>query len=346
MRVADFLAETASKRRLDVEFQRVNGPRANVLIRCSPARRARNRIILAPHIDTVGGDNLERLLKPRRAGVRLFGRGACDTKGSVAAMLSALVKVANAPRRPAETEILLAALVDEESIQAGSRTLVKSRLRADLAIVGEPTRLSVVTAHKGVLWLELKTRGKAAHGARPELGKNAVHEMARAVDLLETKYARQIARRKHPLLGHATVNVGAIHGGRQPNIVPAECSALLDRRLLPREADVKVIREIKTLFVSQGLSVKLKPTHPAPCFALETDPRNRWVTELMRSVGQRSPVGVDYFSDAGVLSDAGIPSVLFGPGDIAQAHTPDEWIDVRQLQRAADMLASFLQSLP
>ena len=346
MRVADFLAETASKRRLDVEFQRVSGPRANVLIRCSPARRARNRIILAPHIDTVGGDNLERLLKPRRAGVRLFGRGACDTKGSVAAMLSALVKVANAPRRPANTEILLAALVDEESVQAGSRTLVKSQLRADLAIVGEPTRLKVVTAHKGVLWLELKTRGKAAHGARPELGKNAVHEMARAVDLLETTYAGQIERRKHPLLGHATVNVGAIHGGRQPNIVPAECSALLDRRLLPHEADGKVIREIKKLFVSRELSVKIKPTHPAPCFALETDPRNRWVSELMRSIGQRSPVGVDYFSDAGVLSDAGIPSVLFGPGDIAHAHTPDEWIDVRQLQRATDMLARFLQSLP
>jgi succinyl-diaminopimelate desuccinylase len=346
MRVADFLAETASKWRLDVEFQRVDGPRANVLIRCSPARRARNRIILAPHIDTVGGDNLERLLKPRHAGVRLYGRGACDTKGSVAAMLSALAKVANASRRPAETEILLAALVDEESIQAGSRTLVKSRLRADFAIVGEPTRLKVVTAHKGVLWLELKTHGKAAHGARPELGKNAVHEMARAVDLLETKYAGQIARRKHPLLGHATVNVGAIHGGRQPNIVPAECSALLDRRLLPYETDAKVIREIKDLFASQKLSVKIKPTHPAACFALETDPRNRWVTALMSSVRQGSPVGVDYFSDAGVLSDAGIPSVLFGPGDIAQAHTPDEWIDVRQLQRATDMLASFLQSLP
>src|SRR5207237_2596949 len=141
-----------------------------------------------------------------------------------------------------------------------------------------PTRLQVVTAQKGDLWLTARTKGRAAHGARPELGRNAVHLMARVVEALETNYRRQIARRRHPLLGHATVNVGAIHGGRQPNIVPAECSALLDRRLLPYETDAKVIREIKELFASQKLSVKIKSTHPAPCFALETDPRNPSVT--------------------------------------------------------------------
>ena len=111
-------------------------------------------------------------------------------------------------------------MIDEEHAQAGSRALAKSGLKADLAIVGEPTHCRVVTAHKGSLWLRLETRGRAAHGATPQLGKNAVHEMARIVALLETNYAARLRRRKHQLLGAATVNVGTISGGAQPNIVP------------------------------------------------------------------------------------------------------------------------------
>ncbi len=113
-----------------------------------------------------------------------------------------------------------------------------------MAIVGEPTKLQVVTAHKGSLWLELETRGKAAHGATPQFGKNAVHEMARIVDLLETDYAAQLRKRKHPLLGAATVNVGTISGGTQPNIVPDFCKISIDRRTLPGETDAKVKSEI------------------------------------------------------------------------------------------------------
>ncbi|PYX68075.1 MAG: peptidase, partial [Acidobacteria bacterium] len=228
----------------------------------------------------------------------------------------------------------------------GSRAVAASKFRADLAIVGEPTRLKVVTAHKGVLWLELQTKGKAAHGARPELGRNAVHEMARVVELLESRYAGQLRRRKHALLGHATVNVGAIRGGNQPNIVPADCNALVDRRLLPGESDAGVMREMAELFRKQKLRVSMRRSHPFECAALETNPANELVELFLRSVGQRSPAGVDYFSDGGVLAQGRIPSVLFGPGDIAQAHTPDEWIDLRQLERAGQMLERFLRALP
>ena len=135
-------------------------------------------------------------------------------------------------------------MIDEEHAQAGSRALAKSKIKADLAIVGEPTKLRVVTAHKGSLWLELETRGRAAHGATPQFGKNAVHEMARIVDLLETDYAAQLRQRKHPLLGTATVNVGTISGGAQPNIVPDRCKITVDRRTLPGETDAGVQREI------------------------------------------------------------------------------------------------------
>src|SRR6185369_8908332 len=141
-------------------------------------------------------------------------------KGSVAAMLGALCELAAGKARPSETEIVFVGLVDEENAQAGSRAFAKSKFKADLAIVGEPTRLEVVTAHKGSLWLEMETEGIAAHGATPQFGKNAVHEMARIVDWLQTDYAAKLRKRKHPVLGSPTINVGVICGGLQPNIVP------------------------------------------------------------------------------------------------------------------------------
>lgn len=346
-RVAGFLASLAARSGLEVEFQPALPHRANVLARLSPAGAPRHRIILAPHLDTVGGMEVPGdLFSPRREGGRLFGRGACDTKGSVAAMLSALVTVAKSGRRPDKTEIIFVGLVDEECGQAGSRAWVAAGMKADLAIVGEPTRLRVVTAHKGVLWLRLETLGRAAHGARPELGVNAVHAMARVVDALATDYAARLRRRRHPLLGHATVNVGSIEGGRQPNIVPAQCAISLDRRTLPGETDAQVLREIRAVLRRHQLRAEITSLQRESCLPLETSAKLPLVEQFLCASGQRTLVGVDYFSDAGVLAEGGTPSVVFGPGDIAQAHTPEEWIEVKQLDRAKDLLVRFLRTLP
>jgi acetylornithine deacetylase/succinyl-diaminopimelate desuccinylase-like protein len=264
----------------------------------------------------------------------------------VAAMLTALCELAASKSRPAATQIVFAGLIDEEQAQAGSRALVAGGLRADLAIVGEPTRLRVVTAHKGSLWLQVETRGKAAHGATPHLGKNAVLEMARIVELLETDYAARLRRRRHPLLGPATVNVGRIFGGAQPNIVPESCTILVDRRTLPGETDAGVIREVGALLRRHRLRARVTDSKVAPAPALETDARLPLVRQLFAAAGQAKPAGVDYFCDAAVLAARGIPSVVFGPGDIAQAHTADEWILLAQLERGKNLLLKFLKSLP
>jgi len=343
-RMADFLAATAAQAGLDVELTPVCPRRSNVLARLSPRGKARQRILLAPHLDTVVA--AEAQFVPVRRNGRLYGRGACDTKGSVAAMLTALCDLARSRQRPAETEVVFAGLVDEEHRQAGSRALAASGLQADLAIVGEPTRSQVVTAHKGALWLKLETRGKSAHGSSPELGRNAVHTMARVVDLLETSYAAELRRRRHPLLGCATVSVGAICGGTQPNIVPDQCSILMDRRTLPGETEASVRREISTLLRRKNLAVAFVHDKLPPCLPLETNPRLPLVARFLRSVGQRSPLGVSYFCDASVLARVGIPSVVFGPGDIAQAHTVTEWISLDSLERGKAILLRFLQSLP
>ena len=341
-RVAEFLAATAARAGLDVEFQAVAPGRSNLLARLSPRGKARQRLVLAPHLDTVNATDEQ--FTPRTKNGRLFGRGACDTKGSVAAMLRALCELGQGGQRPAETEIVFVGLVDEEHAQAGSRALVAGGLRADLAIVGEATRLQVVTEHKGTSWMCLETRGKSAHGSSPELGRNAVHAMARVVDLLQTDYAAQLRHRRHPLLGCATVSVGAICGGTQANIVPDHCSILIDRRSLPGETQAGIRREIVGVLRRKHLSVSFVKDKLPPCLPLETDSRHPLVARFLNSVGQRKPGGVRYFTDASVLGHGGIPSVVFGPGDIAQAHTADEWISLAELERGKGLLLRFLQS--
>jgi acetylornithine deacetylase/succinyl-diaminopimelate desuccinylase-like protein len=362
-RVADFLASFAARAGLDVEFQKVAPGRSNVIARLLPPGKIRQTILLAPHLDTVGAGDSQFV--PRRKNGRLYGRGACDTKGSVAAMLTALCELANAKSRPRETEIVFAGLVDEENAQIGSRALVRSsafrrlgqpaattdRLKpglqtAVLAIVGEPTRLQVVTAHKGSLWLQLETRGRAAHGATPQLGQNAIYEMARIVAALETDYAARLRKRRHPLLGTATVNVGTISGGAQPNIVPDGCAITIDRRTLPGETEAGVRREIAALLRARKLSARISSKKLAPCPPLETSPKLPLVRHFLRSTGQTRPAGVDFFCDAAVLSAGGISSVVFGPGDIAQAHTADEWISLAALEHGKNLLLNFMKSLP
>ena len=344
-RVADFLAATAARAGLDIEFQKVLPGRSNLLATLSPSGKVRQRILLAPHMDTVGVFSEDQFL-PRINGDRLFGRGACDTKGSVAAMLTALTKLAKQKLRPSETEIIFGGLIDEENAQVGSRALANGGLKANLAIVGEPTENQIVTAHKGSLWLRFETHGKAAHGARPELGVNAVHEMARIVDFLQTDYSAQLRRRKHPLLGRATISVGKISGGTQPNIVPAQCVMSADRRTLPGESEDSVRQEILESLRKRKLKATLSSDKTVPCLPLETNFKLPLVQKFLQSARQKRPAGVDYFCDASVLAHGGIPSVVFGPGDIAQAHTSDEWISLRSLERATAVLVQFLQSLP
>jgi succinyl-diaminopimelate desuccinylase len=342
--VAEFIGAIAKRAGLEVAFQPILPGRANVLARLTPSGKVKKRVLLAPHLDTVAATDDQ--FRPRVQGGKLYGRGACDTKGSIAAMLTALCELAKTGRRPGETEILFIGLIDEEYAQAGSRAVARSRLKADLAIVGEPTLLQVVTAHKGTLWLRLETRGQAAHGSRPELGRNAVLEMARIVELLETKYAAQLSRKRHPLLGRATVSVGFISGGTQANIVPDSCVISVDRRTLPGETQAGVWREIRSLLARHGLKARLTDDKMAPCVALETDPRSPLVAQFLNEIGQRRPAGVNYFCDAAILASAGIPSVAFGPGDIGHAHRPDEFISLRSLDGARNLLIRFLSSLP
>ena len=262
-------------------------------------------------------------------------------------MLTALIDVASSAKRPQETAIVFAGLVDEENQQLGSRTLAQSGFHADLGIVGEPTQLEVITAHKGDVWARIETRGKAAHGARPELGINAVRAMAKVVELLEGPYAAQLARRpSHPLLGRPTINVGMIRGGSQPNIVPDLCVIEVDRRTVPGETESSAKREMLQFLQSHGVRAKLIDLKGVTAPPLETDPSLPWVQAFLKSTGRKRTLGVTYFCDAAILALGGTPCLVFGPGNIAQAHTAREWISVTSLERGTALLKRFLLSLP
>lgn len=353
--MARYVGDWGGKEGWDVEFQEVLPGRRNVWLRCLPTEDIRHRVLLAPHMDTVGsfagGDGVYR---PRMEGGRVWGRGACDTKGSLAAMLIAMQEWWRGGRGKGKskgegarhTEVCLVGLVDEESHQQGSRAVVSAGFRADLGVVGEPTGLKVMTAHKGDVWARLTVKGRAAHGSCPERGINAIRRMAGVVEALEGEYAEQLRQRRHPLLGSPTINVGTIHGGRQANVVPDACEVVVDRRMLPGEGPEGVRREILSFLKERGHRVVWEDVKGVPEPALETEEGNDWVRAFLRSCGCRRGRGAQYFCDAAVLAMGGTPCVVFGPGNIAQAHTEDEWVAVEQLEGAVARLGRFLEGLP
>lgn len=343
--VADYLTAVAAQGGLEVERQEVAPQRFNLWLRLTPPGPVRTRIWLAPHLDTVPPAHDQQLQPILRHG-RLYGRGACDTKGSIAAMLSALLRLARSGPRPEGVEMVLLALVDEEYHQAGSRAVAASGRRADLAIVGEPTGCRVVTAHKGNTWLQLTTRGRAAHGSTPEKGRNAVEAMSRVIQVLIHQGQAALRQRCHPLLGHPTLSIGRIEGGSQPNVVPDRCTLTLDRRLLPGETAASASREIQGWLRDADLAgVKVTNLKKLPCPALEISLQLPLVRQLRQVAGGWSPMGAPFFCDAAILAAAGTPSVVFGPGHVAQAHTADEYVAVAQVEKAADILYRFLSRL-
>jgi acetylornithine deacetylase len=214
--------------------------------------------------------------------------------------------------------------------------------------VAEPTDLIVVVAHKGVARWTVHTRGRAAHSSRPELGVNAIYAMAKVLTALE-EYARDIApgRASHPLVGRPSLSVGIIAGGLSVNTVPDSCSIQVDRRVLPGE-DNDQARQHVIDFLRERLPSELELQHEPAYLASPglSDARNarlaaRLAEFARRHGGPGESVGVPYGTDAPAFDRIGAPTVVFGPGSIAQAHTCDEWIAVEQVQKAADILTDF-----
>lgn len=345
--IAEFLAGYMQQSGLQAELQESLPGRPSAIGALSGTAGGPT-LVFNGHIDVVPAtegwsfDPFAGILKEGK----VYGRGSADMKGGVAAMVAAAKAVIKAGV-PLRGDLKLLCAADEESGEAGTRGALERGLKADFAIVPEPTSLEAVIAHKGVVHFAVTTRGKTAHGSTPQLGLNAIEKMLDVVGALDA-YKADLARRTHKLVGPATINIGTITGGVKTNVVPDYCRMTIDRRVLPGETVAEAKQEMELVIEKArqkdaDLQVEwAAEIETAPMEIAEDEPVVKAIQRAGRQVlGRDVPIGFwPATSDAGsMVNDAGIPTVIFGPGDINMAHKPDEWIDLTEVMQATRIFA-------
>ncbi len=343
--IGEFVAEYMTALGFDVQVQEVVDGRKNVLGTVH-GREGSPTILLDAHMDTVPAVEMEiEPFEPVIEDGKLYGRGSCDTKASLAAMICAAGALQKLDGGPPAT-VIVSATVDEESQFRGIQKLIDEGVRADVAVVGEPTNLDIVAAHKGVVRYQVVTHGKAAHSCNPQLGVNAIYHMSRLIDAIQTKVIPALNEKRHPLLDSPRITVGKIQGGRQANIVPERCVIDIDRRILPTETYEDAMGEMQAVVdelsaQDSQFQAEIVPPHTVQP-GLET-PTNHPLVRAMsaaaeRTCGRAKVTGVPYSTHASALHGAGITSVVFGPGDIRNAHSAVEFVPVNDVVKAADII--------
>jgi acetylornithine deacetylase len=298
-------------------------------------------LLFEAHMDTVSLGSMPNPLEPVCVDGRLYGRGACDTKGSLAAMMYAMAECAKHPER-LQSDLVLCAAVDEEHAYRGVLKFLERDMTVSAAVVGEPTDLHIVVAHKGCVRFAVTTHGKAAHSSVPHEGENAIVAMADVVAYLAKEIAPRLEHKIDARCGAATLSIGTIHGGKQINIVPERCTIEVDRRIIPGETPERVLEQMQAELTGwcreRGIRCTIEPL--LLDWALNTPVDDTLVLAAGETAARLGlspePRGETYGSDASKLQGLkGIPSIVFGPGSIAQAHSAEEWVAVADVERAA-----------
>jgi succinyl-diaminopimelate desuccinylase len=346
---AELLATRLAAAGLAVELIDHGADRASLLARL-PGRGDRPAMLFTGHLDVVGAGDRPWRHDPFGGvveGGKLYGRGASDMKGAVAAMALAAIALHRAGV-PLRGDVVLAFTAGEEVDSLGAQAIVDSGLvtNVDAIVVGEPTDLELYVAEKGSLTLEIQTNGVGAHASMPHLGRNAIHAMADVVRALE-RHRFDVA--PHPLLGEPTISVGTIRGGAGSNVVPDRCTIEVDVRTVPAQSQPAVVAELESLLhrlVRERPDLDVRITHTLGRDAVETDLDAPLVRDLAAVVadvtGRRpEPAGVVYATDAAVFVPAwAVPMVICGPGLPEQAHQTDEWLSIERLEQSARIYAA------
>jgi acetylornithine deacetylase len=339
-----FLSQVLREWGFDVELLEQVPGRPNLVACIGPSDAP--SLMFAGHLDVVGVEGMSH--PPFTAdlrGGRLYGRGAADMKSGIAAMCVAAARAITSKSRKSVT---IAAVVDEEYESLGMRALLGSGLRAEAAVLTEPTRLAICPAHRGFVWMNVAFRGRAAHGSRYDLGVDAITHAGLLLAELNALEATRDKLRTHPLLGRGSLHASTISGGTGVSTYPESCELVIERRTLPGETSQMAMEEI----ISAIERVKLKEPRLDATVSLTTaqspsdvDAGAPLVTGLasaVRAEGLEAPVeGLSAWTDAALLNAAGVPAVCFGPGDIALAHSAEEWVPVDEIEKAANVLARF-----
>jgi acetylornithine deacetylase len=344
--VALRLAEILTSWGLDVTLMDAGPGRPNVVARAKhPAtHRSTNRSLLFNgHLDTVGVEGM--MHAPWDAAIRdgrLYGRGATDMKAGVAAMCAAAVHALDAGLAG---EVIITAVADEEYGSIGTRAIIDAGIRADAAIVTEPTRLAIVPAHRGFAWADLTVHGRAAHGSRYDIGVDANTLAALVMAEVEQHQHTVLTTRTHPLLGRASVHAATIRGGLGLSTYSDKCVVSYERRTLPGESAESFAAEL------QGACDRVRAVRPelraeiaggfsqGPNDISVEHPIVRALDAALVAEQRPTPIeGLACWTDAALLSAAGIPAICFGPGDIALAHAAEEYVEVEEIAIATRVL--------
>lgn len=339
--IAEAIAAELRTIGLNVEVDEIEPGRPNV-VGVLEGRSPGRSLMLCGHTDTVGVEGMRSPFVPIEQDGRLYGRGAQDMKGGLAAMIGAARNLVESGGL--ETgRLIVATVVDEEHSSLGAEAMV-TRWHADAAVVTEPTELSIAVGHRGFVWIEIETRGIAAHGSRPKDGRDAIVRMGRVLSKLEELDRNLQARPPHPLMGTASLHASRIVGGREPSVYPDRCVLELERRTLKGESEELVLQEIRDILVAlleednefEG-SARLIFARPP----YEIDPNHELPKVLAQVLRGRWPVsvtGASFWTDAAVLGKAGIPCVLFGPGG-AGLHSIEEYVNLADVLTCRDTLS-------
>ncbi len=354
LKVAKKLGEIAEKEGLEVDYEEITSDRKNIYISFKGSEPGKN-IVLCGHMDTVSSEGMT--IEPFNGYVedgKFWGRGSVDMKGGLASMLYAMILLKRQGFKPKGSVQLIGTVGEECPTNSDGAFALRSKGKfADIAIVGEATSLNIAAAHKGTMSLEIIIKGKAAHSSNPSLGDNAIYKAVDLISLIKDKLLPELDKRSHPLCGKATLNVGVIEGGIQNNIVPDKCKFSLNRRYIPGEEENQIIDEIVNLWKElpyniNDLEIKvLKETENR--IPMETNIDDPLVIKLLESCKRQcldSVInGANYWTDGAHLRVAGIPTVVFGPGDIAQAHAAVEYIDIASMEKAVYVYMDFIKEM-
>ena len=337
--VAEVAAQALRAGGLDVVFQEAAPGRPNV-VGVLEGREPGPAIMLCGHLDTVGVEGMTNPFTPRVVDGRLYGRGAQDMKGGVAAMIAAAVMLATKWRRG---RLLVACVADEEYESVGADALVQE-WTADAAIVTEPTDLTMAVGHKGFAWIEVTTTGRAAHGSRPKEGRDAIVDMARVLMELDARDRELQARPPSEHQGTASLHASIISGGRELSVYPDRCVLQIERRTVSGEEDSVIIREMNAILESlhvadHGFRADARLMTSRPPYRLSPgEPLPKALAASLESRGlSAAPAGMSFWTDAAILAGAGIPSVLFGPGG-AGLHSVEEYVNLADVDVCRDVL--------
>lgn len=347
LEIAQRIAAECTAARLSVEVREVAPGRPNV-VAVLEGRSRGPALMLCGHMDTVGVAGMARPFRPYHRDGRLYGRGAQDMKSGLAAMIGAARHIAESGGLAAG-RLIVAAVADEEHASLGADALVQS-WHADAAVVTEPTDLDVAVAHKGFEWVEIATRGRAAHGSRPGDGRDAILRMGRVLGQLELLDRRLQAQTPHPLLGTASLHASTISGGHELSSYPEHCVLHLERRTLPGEPPGIALEEVGAILArlrTEDAEFEAETRMGFRRTGYEIAPSQSLPEMLLTaaaSAGRRARrVGMSFWSDAAILSSAGIPTVLFGPGG-AGLHSNEEYVTVEDVRVCRDTLVALARA--